>query len=326
MFLLEKEGLLLAPTHEEEVTRIVAQHVTSASKLPVRLYQIGPKFRREQRPKGGLLRLREFIMKDMYSFDADIEQARDSYNQTRDAYSTIFKRLGIPVKAAVASCGDMGGSMSHEYHLLAEAGEDTIYSCDSCDLSFNHEVMQSGQCSCPQCSKALTKSNGIELGHTFLLGTRYTKALGAIFKSSSGAAVPMEMGCYGIGVSRLVAAIAEVRNDEKGLAWPVSVAPYKIIMTGGQNMDNESIATIESLRTQLIIAFPGLHRQVAIDDRSYLSLSWRLRDSQVIGVPFTLVLGRDYASKRLVEVHQRSSSSLHQLSDLPTLLRSVLER
>lgn len=320
MFVLEKEGLLLAPTHEEEVTRIVAQHVTSASKLPLRLYQIGPKFRREQRPKGGLLRLREFIMKDMYSFDANLEQARDSYNRTREAYRTIFKRLEIPVRAAVASSGDMGGSMSHEYHLLAEAGEDTIYSCDSCDLSFNHEIMQAGQCSCPQCTKPLTISNGIELGHTFLLGTRYTKALGAVFKSSSGTSVPMEMGCYGIGVSRLVAAIAEVCNDEKGLAWPASIAPYRIIMTGGQTMDTESIATMESLRNQLVIAFPELYGQIAIDDRSYLSLSWRLRDSQIIGVPFTLVLGRDYASKGLIEVHQRSATSLHHLSDLPTIL------
>lgn len=313
---------MLAPTHEEEMTRIVAQHVTSASKLPLRLYQIGPKFRREQRPKGGLLRLREFIMKDMYSFDADIDQARHTYNQVRDAYARIFKRMGIPVSAATASCGDMGGSMSHEYHLLAEAGEDTVYSCDSCGIAFNQEVMQSGPC--PQCSKSLTKSNGIELGHTFLLGTRYTKALGAMYKSPSGELIPMEMGCYGIGVSRLVAAIAESCNDEKGLVWPSSVAPYRVIITGGQSMDTESAATLEALRSQLINAFPSLAGKVAIDDRSDLSLSWRLRDAQVIGVPTTLVLGRDYASKGLIEVHQRSTGvSLHPQSDVLAIIQSI---
>lgn len=318
MFLLDKEGLLLAPTHEEEMTRIVAQHVTSAARLPLRLYQIGPKYRREQRPKGGLLRLREFLMKDMYSFDTDADQAKQTYGQVREAYDRIFKRLGIPVRAAVASCGDMGGSMSHEYHLLAEAGEDTVYSCDSCGLAFNQEVMQSGHCFCPQCCQALVQSNGIELGHTFLLGTKYTKTFNATFKSPTGAQVPMEMGCYGIGVSRLVAAIAEVCHDEKGLLWPASVAAYRVVITGGQVMDSESISTMESMREQIYRGFPNLAGQVAIDDRSDLSLSWRLRDSQVIGVPTTLVLGRDFKSDGMVEVHTRTdnSCSLHHQSDI----------
>jgi len=315
-------SLVLAPTHEEEVTRLVAQHVTSAGRLPLRLYQIGPKFRREQRPRAGLLRLREFIMKDMYSFDRSLEEARATYEETRQAYRQIFERIGIPVVRAAASCGDMGGSLSHEYHLLSDAGEDLVLQCNNCGSAFNEEVCSDAKCS--SCGAgSLESKTGIELGHTFLLGTRYTSALGAHFKDTQGQAKAMEMGCYGIGVSRLVAAIAEICHDERGLAWPRTVAPYALTITGGQVMTQEGVNDLEDVRRRIVGFRPALRGRIALDDRMGLSLGWRLKDSALIGIPLTLVLGRDYANG-LVELHSRDNAK-HQLVSVVDAMQDALE-
>lgn len=312
------DGLLLAPTHEEEVTRLVAQHVTTAGRLPLLLHQIGPKFRKEQRPRGGLLRLREFVMKDMYSFDTDLSAAQLTYSSVSAAYTAVFRRLELPVVRAKASSGDMGGSVSHEYHLLAEAGEDAVFVCGDCGHGFNQEVLGRGEC-CECGSRSMAKHKGIELGHTFLLGTRYAAALGARFKDHVGQMTPMQMGCYGIGVSRLVAAIAEATGDALGLRWPRSVAPYQVILTGGQ-----SHCTLEELgcvQERLSARHPELRGRIAIDDRADLSLSWRLKDAALVGVPMAIVLGRQYA-EGLVEVYTRSEGAFSQAI---TSLESALQ-
>lgn len=304
----EEEQLVLAPTHEEEVTRLVAQHVSSAARLPLRLYQIGPKFRREHRPRAGLLRLREFIMKDMYSFDMSLESARDTYSATQEAYERIFKRIGVKVLAAEASCGDMGGSQSHEYHLLADAGEDNLLLCQHCSWMANEEVASTTP-SCKHCGGELKKVRGLELGHTFLLGTRYTHALGANLRDENGTRVPMQMGCYGIGVSRLLAAVAEVCSTENGLSWPASIAPYHVIITAGQSPSSEAVEAVNGYALQLQKQQPAL--RIAIDDRLDLSLGWRLKDAELIGVPSTLVFGRDWNADGKLELHQRGQKD-HQ--------------
>lgn len=316
----EEEQLVLAPTHEEEVTRLVAQHVTSAARLPLRLYQMGPKFRREQRPRAGLLRLREFVMKDMYSFDRSVEEARAAYSDTQCAYKEIFRRIGIPVLAAEASCGDMGGSQSHEYHLLTEAGEDTLLVCTGCSWAANEEVVDAGS-PCRQCGGQLKRSPGLELGHAFLLGTRYTLALGALLKDDQGGRVPMQMGCYGIGVSRLLAAVAEACSTAEGLAWPESIAPYDLVVTSGHGPSSADIEAVHGFSAELSQHRPAL--RIAIDDRLDLSLGWRLKDAALIGVPRTLVFGRDWSVHGTVELH-RPGQKGHELVQPDALISQYL--
>lgn len=311
MYLTEEGSYVLAPTHEEEVTRLVACHVESARQLPLLLYQHGVKFRKEKRAKGGLLRLREFIMKDMYSFDSSLENARITYEKVCDAYGRIFKEMGLNVLQVEASCGDMGGHLSHEYHLKSEVGEDHLWRCESCDRAFNAELLTTADVrNCPHCgtSNRLVSIKGIELGHAFLLGNRYSKVFGAALKNNpQGIKVPLEMGCFGIGISRLVAAIAESEHDEHGLRWPSSVAPYKIIITGGQNLA-EDLPRVENLYEMLDQLHPG---KVLLDDRSHLGISWRLRDAHLLGIPSIVVLGKRYATDGLAEVyhHRRRGES-----------------
>lgn len=199
-----------------------------------------------------------------------------------------------------ASCGDMGGHMSHEYHLRSEVGEDVLSLCASCSRAFNSELLSEDVEVCPHCaSKKLESTKGIELGHAFLLGNRYSQVFGAAAKNAQGIKIPLEMGCFGIGISRLVAAIAESEHDEYGLRWPLAVAPYKILVTGGQAM-TEDLSELELLYAKLDRLHPG---KVLLDDRSHLGISWRLRDALLLGIPSIVVMGKRHASDGLFEVY-----------------------
>ncbi|KAL2257076.1 hypothetical protein VTK26DRAFT_694 [Humicola hyalothermophila] len=440
---------LLAPTHEEEITSLVARTVKSYKDLPLRLYQITRKYRDEFRPRHGLLRGREFIMKDLYTFDNTVESALESYEKVRAVYSRIFSDMKLPVLSAKASSGDMGGDLSHEYHLPTPLGEDRVVSCNSCDYVVNEEIadspvseipadsqaevwrcitkdrsklinvwypkltrplgggtirehtyhdinlsairsvvpdldtgiedalpfwsaatapeartatevinivdsrlpaslaqllretspavsswpstlrpptpdlrvsshhgvsrggrplnllrVQTGD-KCPQCLSGVLKvDKAMELGHTFFLGTRYSEPLGAMTRlPSANQPSPVQMGCHGIGISRVIGAVAEYLADKTGLNWPVAIAPYScVVITGKDATDDDAIQVYNHINSASAAGVSFL--DVVLDDRQK-PLPWKLTDADLIGFPIIVVLGKEWRAARRVEVQCR---------------------
>ncbi|KAI0553383.1 class II aaRS and biotin synthetase [Xylaria curta] len=460
---------ILAPTHEEEITTLVARTVKSYKSLPLRLYQIGRKYRDEIRPRHGVLRSREFVMKDLYTFDYSLQSALRTYEEARVAYNRLFNELKLPYLVAEASSGDIGGDLSHEYHLPSSIGEDNLISCTDCnyvaneelaaarpvplqDTSFGDNVKSStvaqvwrgiskdrktlvnvwyptsfknadintyalksvfpgldssledalplwdsvlssssstgqqlqvlnildyrlGQQfadglenephqfsmlppeapvelsqldkqyvksstngepfntirihdgdNCPRCTSGKLKiQKAIELGHTFHLGTKYSEALNARVQmpsamiehgqavstnSDSIGSVAMQMGCHGIGVSRIIGAVAEHLADERGLNWPRAIAPFEVVVIPGKNME-EDAATISRSLTGSSDTFAPI--DLVLDDRDD-SFPWKLKDADLVGYPVIVVLGRKWTSDRLCEVQCRRLGSVEFVS------------
>jgi len=411
---------LLTPTHEEEITALVADAVHSFRNLPLKLYQVSRKYRDEARPRQGLLRGREFLMKDLYTFDVSEDQAIRTYAEVRKAYVDFLDELRLPYLTASADSGNMGGSLSHEYHFASDSGEDTIISCDRCDYSINEELYigrhdiaekadltahqewigiskdrrtlvrvhypleqilnlyavkavypeidtsvedplktwsacrderhsnpdidhpteNSGLSSevtlrdprlaqptyhdlpttaastidatvlltaartgdtCPNCHNphALRLRKAVEIGHTFHLSTRYSIPLSAEFLNESNKRTPISMGCHGLGVSRIVGAVASLLADSKGLNWPLAIAPFGAVMVTVKPTAPEEVHALYDDLTK------GGTLDVAIDDRPRLATGWRLNDADLIGYPFIIVLGKAWAEGRKVELQCR---------------------
>src|SRR4030042_1994367 len=200
----------------------------SLKQLPLVLYQIQTKFRDEIRPRFGLIRACEFIMKDAYSFDVDEQGLDKSYKAMHNAYNRICKRGGLKFLTTEADPGVMGGKMSHEFMVPAQDGEDLVLSCPKCKGA--RTANDTAAMDCPKCGFRVEKINTIEVGHIFKLGTKYSQALGANFIDAKGTQKPMIMGCYGIGVSRLISAIIEQNNDKDGIIWPKEISPYQVVI------------------------------------------------------------------------------------------------
>ena len=419
---------LLAPTHEEEITTIVKNAVHSYKDLPLRLYQVTRKYRDEARPRQGLLRGREFVMKDLYTFDLTSEQAMETYRAVSKAYRSFLDEIRLPYLVATADSGNMGGSHSHEYHFASPKGEDTIIKCDSCDLSMNEEVcfgkhrpqdtgdasysLWSGRTTetrdgqvrtaslvnvylppgdqevnihalkklvpglesspyslhdwydeckevlnteglqipaviticdprvyakdntvrsprtqmapflltkvqegdpCPSCEKgSVHLHQAVEIGHTFHLGTRYSKPLEAAVQAEDNSQVDIEMGCHGIGVSRLIGAVSSLLADQQGLNWPLAIAPYSIVLVGAGKTPAEDVQGLyDKLMTGLLQQFLSGPRTRAvapdaiIDDRDR-PFGWKLNDADLIGYPFVVVLGKAWnQAEKAVELQCR---------------------
>ncbi|KAH8662924.1 hypothetical protein BGZ60DRAFT_412294 [Tricladium varicosporioides] len=485
----KEAGYLLSPTHEEEITSLVASSVKSYKELPVRLYQISRKYRDELRPRHGLLRSREFIMKDLYTFDSSVASALSTYEDVRKMYSALFDELKIPYLVAEADSGDMGGNLSHEFHFPTSKGEDHVISCDRCGYVANEELAEtppvtssgsrakatdesngnaedikiwrgisrdrtvminvwylglsdsggavlpdapqvnlhaikalypkldtsieippyqgiagdaddaavqtlsnipeickatklinivdgrlftsnkrpeifshpeyngwnngsilgnsktpapdvelitkspsSGERlnvlrirtgdACPRCPEGTVKvQEAIELGHTFHLGTRYSQPLNASVMTplelirtkdedyeiadegkAYGASrqVAMQMGCHGIGVSRMIGAVADTLADEKGLNWPRVMAPYEVVVVPTGKMDNAAVAVYDTLAASTDDIFTDL----VLDDRSN-AFSWKMRDADLVGYPVIIVVGKRWMEERMVELQCR---------------------
>ncbi|KAI1197936.1 class II aaRS and biotin synthetase [Nemania serpens] len=459
---------LLAPTFEEEITTLVAKTVKSYKSLPLRLYQIGRKYRDEFRPRHGILRSREFVMKDLYTFDHSLQSALKTYEEARAAYDRLFSELKLPFLVAEASSGDIGGDLSHEYHLPSSIGEDNVISCTDCSYVANEELatsrpnlpqdgsdtsdikanngtttqvwrgiskdrktlvnvwypgsftdadinthtlksilpdldsslehvlplwestlepsassisgqrpqllniidyrlgsqfaeslenepsqfpilphessvelsqldqqyisstngepfnairIQDGD-HCPRCTSGKLKmQKAIELGHTFHLGTKYSDLLDARVQvpaalvedvnvvptqSSSMTTVSMQMGCHGIGVSRIIGAVADHLADERGLNWPRVIAPFEVVVIPGRNTEEEA-ATVSDSLTQSSGTLPPM--DLALDDRPE-SFPWKLKDADLVGYPVIVILGRKWTSDRLCEVQCRRLGSV----------------
>jgi prolyl-tRNA synthetase len=440
--------LLLAPTHEEEITTLVSCLVSSSKDLPLRLYQIGRKYRDEIRPRHGLLRSREFLMKDLYTFDATVESALQAYEEVRAAYSQLFDELKLPYLVAEASSGDIGGDLSHEYHLPSAVGEDIVISCDTCAYVANEELavakprhqdesqqlveqcwhgitkdrstlvkvlyrapsgnttssinthalksivpgldssvidaqalwdattantdttkhktltiidhsfvgsretgsdgtvdvittsedgqplnllsIQDGD-GCANCSSGKLKlQKAVELGHTFHLGTRYSMPLGAAVPSSENKIIPIQMGCHGIGVSRIIGAVAHHLADKKGLNWPRAIAPYEVVIIPGRSVQENDANTIYDQLVQQEV--PGQSQtlqalDVVLDDRP-LTFPWKMKDADTVGYPVVVLMGRRWASEKLCEVQCRRLSVKEDVSfeDLSVYINKLLSQ
>ncbi|KAG9350925.1 hypothetical protein JZ751_024814 [Albula glossodonta] len=289
----------LGPTHEEAITELLAsQGHLSHKQLPLLLYQVTRKFRDEPRPRFGLLRGREFYMKDMYTFDTSERAAHLTYQNVCQAYTRLFARLGLQCVQVQADTGNIGGKLSHEFQLPAEVGEDRLLVCGNCAFSANVETMEPGQTDCPQCHKGtLTESKGIEVGHTFYLGTKYSHIFNATFSNPQSKPVVAEMGCFGLGVTRILAAAIEVLSTENAIHWPGLLAPYQVCILppkrGSKEEHLEGLA--EELCHSLGSTIPGLRGEVVLDDRTQLTIGRRLKDAGCLGYPYVIVVGRSAA-------------------------------
>lgn len=299
--------MCLGPTHEEVITDLVSKHVSSYKQLPLVLYQIQTKFRDEIRPRFGLIRSCEFIMKDAYSFDSNEEGLDKNYNLMFEAYLRIFKRCGISCVVTEADSGVMGGNVSHEFMVLADSGEDMVFICESCNYAATNTNADQTE-SCPKCESKVVKKKAIEIGHIFKLGDKYSKAQEAMFVDREGLKRPVIMGCYGIGVSRLIAAIIETNNDENGIIWPKEVSPFDIEIvplniTNGQSKEL-ALNLYEKLRAG------GL--EALLDDRDERSGA-KFYDADLIGIPLRVIIGERSLKTNEIELQYRADKRIHSI-------------
>lgn len=300
-----KDQYALGATHEEILTPIVGKFAASYRDLPLYLYQIQVKFRDEERAKSGLLRGREFIMKDLYSFHTSEEDRAKYYEVVKGAYEKIFKRCGLETIYTEASGGTFS-EKSHEFQVITEAGEDEIIYCPEGDFSQNTEIceVKEGK-ECDLGHGPLKKVKTIEVGNIFPLGTRFSEAAGAYFMDKNGDKKPIIMGCYGIGLGRLMGTVVEVHHDEKGIIWPASVAPFDAHLVHIEDPGTESRA--KKVYEKLKLA--GV--EVLWDDRE-VSAGEKFADADLIGIPVRLVVS-DKTNDR-VEWKQRASGKTELLA------------
>lgn len=292
----------LGSTHEEVITDLVRRRIQSYQDLPLALYQIQNKFRNELRATGGLLRVREFLMKDLYSFHATEKDLKDFYNKVKKAYLKIYKRCGFEAEDVEADSGSIGGSLSHEFMLKAVTGEDKILSCSKDDYRANAEKI--GQVkNCPLCQGNLVQHNCIEVGHTFYLGTKYSKVLKATFIDKTGQSKPILMGCYGIGLGRLMAAIVEASHDDKGIIWPSAVAPFSVhLIAIGRQAKDQAEKIYQDCQKQNI--------EVLYDDRDSKSPGEKFADADLIGISVRVVVSEKTLAKDSVEIKKRNKKQI----------------
>ena len=289
--------VVLGPTHEEIITSLVKDQISSYRQLPLVLYQIQTKFRDEIRPRFGLIRACEFIMKDAYSFDQDKEGLDKNYQLMYEAYKRIFKRCGLTVLITEADSGIMGGKESHEFMASAAQGEDLVLLCKKCSQA---KAFDADSLLCSKCNFQMDKINTIEVGHIFKLGIKYSQALGANFSNALGELKPIIMGCYGIGVSRLVSAIIEQNNDAQGIIWPKEVAPYQILVLPLDVTNSQIMQEAIALHDQLA----SLGFQVLLDDRDERA-GVKFKDADLLGIPIQVVIGRNSLVEQTIEIKVR---------------------
>ncbi len=267
-------------THEEILAEIAARYVNSYKDLPFAAYQIQTKFRHEPRAKSGLLRGREFLMKDLYSFHVSEEDLFRYYARVADAYANVFARCGLKAYYTLAAGGDFTVSNTHEFQVESSVGEDTVYVCGKCEYAENNEISELREGSaCPKCGGAVREIKAIEVGNIFPLGTKYSKAFGLAFTDEKGERKDVVMGSYGIGISRVMGTIAEIYHDEKGIVWPDAIAPFTVhlLALNGANGD----AIYDALQKAGVT--------VLYDDRE-ATPGEKFADADLIGIPWRFVV------------------------------------
>ncbi|OGG49076.1 prolyl-tRNA synthetase [Candidatus Kaiserbacteria bacterium RIFCSPLOWO2_12_FULL_52_8] len=297
----------LANTHEEALTALMTEHIASYKDLPRQVYQFQTKFRNETRAKSGIMRTREFIMKDLYSFSKDEKQHAELYEKAAQAYEKIFARVGIGEKTyRTFASGGSFSKYSHEFQTVCDTGEDTIYIDTDKRLAINKEVYDDPEVyATTGIDKAqLTEAKAIEVGNIFTLSTKYSDALGLTYKDAEGIALPVFMGSYGIGPGRVMGTIVELLSDDKGLVWPASVSPFTYhLVSLGHNGDDIS-KTADELYEDMFKE--GI--EVLYDDRE-LSAGQKFADSDLIGISKRIVVGREAVASDIFEVVDRATGS-----------------
>lgn len=309
-----KTQYALGPTHEEVLVPIIHQFVQSYKDLPLYLYQIQNKFRDEPRVKSGLLRGREFLMKDLYSFHADEDDFDTYYERMKKAYKKVFKRCGLSAIETEAGGGTFS-KFSHEYQVLTSSGEDTILYCEgnNCGFSQNREIatVKAGD-KCQKCAKTehdevIKEGKTIEVGNIFPLKTRFSQAFGLTYKEKDGNDRLVVMGCYGIGVSRLMGAIVEVYHDEKGIIWPESVSPFQVHL-----IHLAGVPPVGGPQSEVYEKLIKAGIEVLYDDREDVSAGEKFADCDLIGIPVRLVISKQTGNK--VEWKKRDSDKTELIS------------
>jgi prolyl-tRNA synthetase len=292
----------LGPTHEEVVSPLLGKFVFSYKDLPKYVFQIQNKFRDEKRAKSGLLRGREFFMKDLYSFHRDENDLDKYYEKVGKSYEKIFKTVGLGgLTYLTFASGGTFSKYSHEFQTLTPAGEDIIYICEKCKIAVNKEIINE-QNVCPQCgSKNLKEEKAIEAGNIFKLKTKYSAPFNLKYKNEKGELRDVVMGCYGIGLNRLMGAVVEIYHDEKGIIWPESVAPFKVHLL---NLSDKRQATSDKVYRTL--QKNGV--EVLYDDREDASAGEKFGDADLIGIPYRAVISEKTGDK--IEVKKRDGNKI----------------
>jgi len=310
----------LGSTHEEIIVPLVKQFISSYKDLPFAVYQFQSKFRMERRAKSGLLRGREFIMKDMYSFHTNEEDLQEYYEKVKGAYVRIFNTVGIGEKTYITyASGGTFSKYSHEFQTVTDAGEDTVFVCLPCSIAVNKEIIDD-QSTCPACEKKdLVEQKAIEVGNIFELKTKFSEAFKLTHKDKDGKEQLPLMGCYGIGLGRLMGTIVEVLSDEKGLVWPRSVAPFQVYLLSLSTEDPRVKKEADELYD--LLTKEGV--EVLYDDRE-VSAGVKFADSELIGIPQSIVLSKTLIGKNMVEVKNRETGETKEIDKekLLNLLRS----
>ncbi|MBU3918454.1 hypothetical protein KKC63_00885 [Patescibacteria group bacterium] len=309
-----KKDFALGSTHEEVISQLASSRVASYKDLPFALFQIQSKFRNEIRYTGGLLRTREFIMKDLYSFHADQADFEKYYEKVAKAYFKIFKRCGLKVLRVKASGEGFTNDFTDEFQAITPIGEDSIIYCEKCGFAKNKEIFEYNDGDkCPECKSLLKKERGIEVGNIFPLGDKYSKSFDLKFKDELGKEKFVIMASYGIGVGRLISTIVEVHNDDKGIIWPKEVAPFLVHIVPVEINDNK----VEKTAKKLYDNGQEKIKRVIYDDRRNVSTGEKFAESDLLGIPFKIIISKKTLEKDSVEIEQRDGkkSQLIKIKD-----------
>lgn len=300
----------LGPTHEEVVVPLVKQFISSYRDLPFSVYQFQNKFRMELRAKSGILRGREFLMKDMYSFHKDEADLALMYEKMKGVYARVFDRLGIGERTYLTfASGGSFSKYSHEFQVTTEAGEDTIYICDACHIAVNKEIIEDQKNTCPSCGKKdLRTETAIEVGNIFDLKTSFTTPFKLTYKDEGGIEQPVLMGCYGIGLGRVLGTVVEVLGDDKGLVWPTDIAPFVVHLVEIPSANPEVRKTAEHLYAEL----SDQKYEVLWDDRD-LRAGEKFAESDLLGIPLRVVISEKTLTSGTLEIKVRKTGGVRMV-------------
>jgi prolyl-tRNA synthetase len=307
------------PTHEEVITDLARNTIKSYRQLPITFYQIQTKFRDEIRPRFGVIRAREFIMKDAYSFHTNEESLQATYQTMYEAYHRIFTRLKLKFMAVEADTGDIGGNYSHEFQALADIGDDKLLYTEEGDFAANVEIADKKQIKAgkpsPDGQGILKETRGIEVGHIFQVGSlKYSKPMKAVVLNEADMPVELIMGCYGIGISRIVAALIEQNHDDRGIVWPDSLAPFDMVLLPISLYKNEAVRrATHSLYKRL----QSLNYEVLFDDR-HCGIGAMFADAELLGIPNQIIISERTLKEDCIEYRNR-----HTLESMPIKLESL---
>ncbi|MFZ3054638.1 MAG: aminoacyl--tRNA ligase-related protein [Minisyncoccales bacterium] len=318
MYKIKDENLGLGWTHEEIVTPLMKKYLLSSKDLPKYVYQINTKFRNEPRAKSGILRGREFKMKDMYSFHLDEKDLDEYYERVKQAYFKVYERCGLKEKTylARAAGGEFSESLSHEFQIATPAGEDIIYICNDCGMGYNKEVFEKKcECGC----ESFVEEKSIEVGNIFKLGSRYSKVFGLKNDNESN----IVMGCYGIGISRLMGVIVEVFNDSKGIIWPETVAPFSVHLISLDGRDLE----IKAKSDEIYSILQNSNIEVLYDNRDDKTAGEKLNDCDLMGMPLRIVVSSKTLKLESVEIKRRKEekTELVKIKELKDFLKNEIK-